>query len=599
MPLRRFKNIALLLLAIAPPVVGIGYVTVSGFFSRQTTAQPGVPYDGFYWDGAQLQNAYSRFTDQMLLYRSGIDLDTDTIHLRYDVLQSKLAIVTASTSLLAAHEALRSRQEEIVRQLHVAVNAIAPELDQIDVDPLSLQKIIGLLRQNQDVVNELANGRRSVDVAEREAVAEDFILKRRYLVAAGIVLALLSALATVMLLLNGYRRSRLIQQQHAALEAQHLATRAEREASQAKDAFLGMISHELRTPLHAIVSSVELLELNLHSEGDRRIIQRLETGARHLEAQMRDLTDFARLGAGKLELRLTVFDPHALLDSIVDANTPGANAKGLTLRGHFVGEEGQIESDQHRLRQIVTNLVTNAIKYTDSGTIDVRFERTLDRLDMSVTDTGPGIPSEQLPLVFKEFTQLDSSTTRRYDGAGMGLAVVRGLVELLGGVVSVSSVVGRGSAFNVSLPAAPVADVADGGASPSELPPMQKARVLVIDDHDANRESLTEMLAHLGYASAAVGDVDSALAWLDANQADVILADLHMPGKDGYSFVSEYRARRAPGASLPVIAVSAYAPNLIDRNAAVLFFDFLLKPVRYEVLKNALARAVSATRRGR
>jgi CheY-like chemotaxis protein len=397
------------------------------------------------------------------------------------------------------------------------------------------------------------------------------------------------------LLLNGYRRSRLIHQQRAALDAQQLATRAAREASQAKDAFLGMISHELRTPLHAIVSSVELLELNLHNEADRRIIQRLETGARHLEAQMRDLTDYARLGAGKLELRLTVFDPLELLDSIIDANTPAATAKGLVLRGTFAGEHGLVESDSHRLRQIVTNLVTNAIKYTDAGSIDVRFERSLARLDVSVVDTGPGIAREQLPLIFKEFTQLDSSTTRRFDGAGMGLAVVRGLVELMGGVVNVSSDFGHGAAFRVSLPASPASAKPDREMA-AESPLLKQAHVLVIDDHDSIRESLTEMLTHLGYASMAVGDVDAALAWLDANEADVILADLHMPGKDGYSFVNEYRARREPGASVPVIAVSAYAPDLVDPGAAILFFDYLLKPVRYEVLKSALQRAVSATR---
>ncbi len=165
-----------------------------------------------------------------------------------------------------------------------------PILIRCSKDPGRTLKIIGVLRQNQDAVNELANGRRVVDVAERDYIARDFVSKRRYLFAAGMLLALLSMVATAMLLLNGYRRSRLIHQQRAALEAQHQATRAAREASQAKDAFLGMISHELRTPLHAIVSSVELLELNLHSESDRKIIQRLETGARHLEAQMRDLT---------------------------------------------------------------------------------------------------------------------------------------------------------------------------------------------------------------------------------------------------------------------------------------------------------------------
>ena len=597
-PLRRFKVALLLAAAIAPPLAGVGYVLYSGLLADQTTQQQlGLPYDGFYWDGAQFQIAYGRFANQVLLYRSGIDADTEEIQLRYEVLESKLAIVTASTSMLSDRGSLRNRQQEILRQLDAALESIEPDIGALSTDRTRTLKIIGVLRQNQDAVNELANGRRVVDVAERDYIVNDFVSKRRYLFAGGMLLALLSMVATAMLLLNGYRRSRLIHQQRAALEAQHQATRAAREASQAKDAFLGMISHELRTPLHAIVSSVELLELNLHSEADRKIIQRLETGARHLEAQMRDLTDFARLGAGKLELRLTVFDPMELLDSIVDANTPAATARGLVLRGQFIGEAGLIESDQHRLRQIVTNLVTNAIKYTDAGSIDVRFERSLERLDISVIDTGPGIPREQLPLIFKEFTQLDSSTTRRFDGAGMGLAVVRGLVELLGGVVNVSSDIGQGAAFRVSLPAAPVARMPERERAPADLPPLKKARVLVIDDHHSIRESLTEMLAHLGYASVAMPDVDSALAWLENNEADVILADLHMPGKDGYSFVNEYRARRASGASVPVIAVSAYAPDLVDPSAAILFFDYLLKPVRYEVLKSALSRALSATRR--
>jgi two-component system, sensor histidine kinase len=594
-PLRRLWYAVLLVLVLAPPIAAVGYVVYSGMLVKETSRQLSLPYDGFYWDGAQLEIAYGRLINQVLLYRSGIDADFDNVRLRFDEVESELNVVASSTSMLVNRDGLRSRQEEILRQLNAALLSIEPNLDGLRADPSRALRIVGVLRQNQEAVNELASGRRNVDVAEREDIARDFAAKRRYLFAVGALLALLSVVATVTLLLNGYRRSRLIHQQRAALDAQQLATRAAREASQAKDAFLGMISHELRTPLHAIVSSVELLELNLHSEADRRIIQRLETGARHLEAQMRDLTDYARLGAGKLELRLTVFDPLELLDSIIDANTPAAAAKGLELRGKFAGEHGLVESDQHRLRQIVTNLVTNAIKYTDAGSIDVRVERSLARLDISVIDTGPGIAREQLPLIFKEFTQLDSSTTRRFDGAGMGLAVVRGLVELMGGVVNVSSDLGHGAAFRVSLPASPAAARPDREVA-AELPLLKQARVLVIDDHESIRESLTEMLTHLGYASAAVGDVDSALAWLEANEADVILADLHMPGKDGYSFVNEYRARREPGASVPVIAVSAYAPELVDPGAAVLFFDYLLKPVRYEVLKSALQRAVSATR---
>lgn len=188
---------------------------------------------------------------------------------------------------------------------------------------------------------------------------------------------------------------------------------------------------------------------------------------------------------------------------------------------------------------------------------------------------------------------MDSSSTRRFDGAGMGLVVVRGLVDLLGGSIEVSSEVGQGAAFRVSLPVAAAEQLSEGGEQDADAPELRKSRVLVIDDHESIRESLSEMLTHLGYSAVAMPDVDSALAWLRANDADVILADLHMPSKDGYSFANEYRARSAPGASVPIIAVSAYAPELVDPSAAVLFFDYLLKPVRYEVLKSAVHRAVT------
>lgn len=594
-PLRRLWYAALIALAVAPPIGAVGYMLYSGLLARETHRLV-VPHD-VYWDAAQLQIAYERFQNQVLLYRNGIDEDASAVRASYRLLRARLTQVSESTGLSRGNEALLNRQREIMRQLQTALDSIQFHVDQLQGDRQHTLRVIGVLRQNAPAVAELASGRRLMDVAEREAIVRDFEAKRRYLIYGGILLGVLSAAATVLLLLNGYRRTRLIEQQRAALAAEHQATRVAREAGVAKDTFLGMISHELRTPLHAIVSSVELLGLNARGDADRRIMQRLETGARHLEAQMRDLTDYARLGAGKLELRMAVFDPQELLESIVDANTPAASAKGLELRGDYVGESGPIESDPHRVRQIVTNLVTNAIKYTEAGSIDVHFARTEKRLDISVIDTGPGISREQLPLIFQEFTQLDSSSTRRFDGAGMGLAVVRGLVDLLGGKIEVSSEVGQGAAFRVSLPAASAARMPERGEQEAGAPDLRKSRVLVIDDHESIRDSLSEMLTHLGYSAVALPDVDSALAWLRANDADVILADLHMPGKDGYSFANAYRARSAPGASVPIIAVSAYAPELVDPSAVVLFFDYLLKPVRYEVLKSAVHRAVRARRR--
>ncbi|MDR5828457.1 ATP-binding protein [Caballeronia sp. LP006] len=593
---RRFWYAALIVLAVAPPIGAVGYMLYSGLLARDSH-RFALPYDGLYWDAAQFQIDYERFESQVLLFRGGIDEDADAVRASYRQLRARLKQVAESNDLLAGHDTLRNRQQEILRQIDTALGSVETDVEALRADHQRTLRTIGVLRQNAPAVAELASGRRLMEIVGRDSVVRDFEKKRTYLIYGGILLGLLSAAATALLLFNGYRRTRLIEQQRAALSAEHQATRAAREAGVAKDTFLGMISHELRTPLHAIVSSVELLGLNLRAEADRKIIQRLEAGARHLEAQMRDLTDYARLGAGKLELRMAVFDPAELLDSIVDANTPAANAKGLALRGGFEGARGPLESDPHRVRQIVTNLVTNAVKYTEAGSIDVHFVRADKRLDISVVDTGPGISREQLPLIFQEFTQLDSSSTRRFDGAGMGLAVVRGLVNLLGGTIEVSSEVGQGAAFRVSLPAVSVDYLPEPRDEAMETPASGRSRVLVIDDHEAIRDSLTEMLTHLGYWTVAMPDVDSALAWLRANDADVILADLHMPGKDGYSFANEYRARLSPGASVPIIAVSAYAPELVDPRAAILFFDYLLKPVRYDVLKGAVHRAVTVRRR--
>jgi signal transduction histidine kinase/CheY-like chemotaxis protein len=593
--LRRVWYAALVAFAIAPPIGAVGYLLYSGLLARETYTLV-APYD-VYWDAAQLQLAYERFENHVLLYRSGIDEDGDAVRASYRLLRERLLQVSKAPGLSVGREALINRQREILRQLQTALDSIQPDVEALQGERRHTLRVIGVLRQNAAVVAELASGRRLMDVAEREGIVRDFDAKRRYLILGGILLGILSAAATALLLFNGYRRTRLIGQQRAALAAEHQATRAAREAGVAKDTFLGMLSHELRTPLHAIVSSVELLGLNARGDADRKIMHRLESGARHLEAQMRDLTDYARLGAGKLELRTVAFDPVELLESIVDANVSSATAKGLALRGNYAGERGPLESDPHRVRQIVTNLVTNAIKYTEAGSIDVHFVRTEKRLDISVIDTGPGISREQLPLIFEEFTQLDSSSTRRFDGAGMGLAIVRGLVELLRGDIEVSSEVGQGAAFRVSLPVVSVEHLPERAEQEAETPASRKSRVLVIDDHESIRESLMEMLTHLGYSAVAMPEVDSALAWLRDNDADVILADLHMPGKDGYSFANEYRARIAPGASVPIIAVSAYAPELVDPSAAVLFFDYLLKPVRYDVLKGAVHRAVTARRR--
>jgi signal transduction histidine kinase/ActR/RegA family two-component response regulator len=605
-PWRRVLYVLIWLTALAAPAGAIGYLLYANLLNPRATEPLTGQYDGFYWDAAQLQIAYARFENQLLLYQSGVDDDYQRLMLRYQLLQSKLHVMAGSTRRLTTQLALLQRQMDEIQSIDRLLGEIQPEVDALPKDRNRANQIVVELRQHWNEVNDLALSRRFADVADREAMNRDFIDKRRMLFAGGLLLLLLSAAATTLLVLNGRRRTRLMHQQHAALEAEHQASRAARESSLAKDAFLGMISHELRTPLHAIVSSIELLGFNYHSEADRKVIQRLETAGRHLEAQMKDLTDYARLGAGKLELRHEHFEPRELLASIVDEHAMSAAARGLTLESEASGMSGFVDSDPHRIRQIVNNLVTNAIRYTETGTVRVQLRQRPAVLIFVVSDTGPGVPHAQIPLIFQEFTQLDASRTRRFEGAGMGLTIVQGLVRLFGGTVEVASTVGEGTTFTVTIPVTPVAATAPPGTAVHAEPVGTRPCVLIVDDNRLIRESLSEMIAHMDFDAHAVSNADDALAWLDARRCDVVLLDLHMPDRDGYAFLEDFAARGGASSGVPVIVVSAYAPEADSVGSADSaageagetglqpFFEALLKPVHYEELRSALQRALAS-----
>jgi two-component system, sensor histidine kinase len=593
-PLRRFVHVLIWLVALLPPVAATGYLLYANLLDPRVVQRLTGSYDGLYWDAAQLQIAYARFESQLLLYADGVDRDIDKVRLRYAVLQSKLNVMKGSTLELSALPALMKRQQADLATLDAAISPFEDQLPKLEEDRSTAVPMVQALREHWSEVTDLSLNRRFADVTEREDIRRDFLSKRRELFAAGLVLLVLSTAAGALLVMNGYRRTRLIRQQHAALEAEHQASRAAREASMAKDAFLGMISHELRTPLHAIVSSIELLGFNSHSEADSKVIQRLEIAARQLEAQMKDLTDYARLGAGKLELRQEQFDPRALLQSIVDQNEAAALARGLAFEHAWRGTEQPVVADPHRIRQIANNLVTNAIRYTERGRVRIEFALGPVSLSIAVSDTGPGVPPEQIPLIFKEFTQLDTSRSRRYEGAGMGLAIVRGLVDLFGGSIQTDSRVGEGTTFTVTVPVTLVAPPAADGAAQPGSGPARPPQVLVVDDNPLVRESLCEMVAHMGYVALAAGNTDSALALVAAQPCDVVLLDLHMPGRDGYAFLAGLDAGASAGVRARVIAVSADVAALTAGGDSSPFFDYLAKPVHYEVLRAALQRALAA-----
>ncbi|MHB8697733.1 MAG: ATP-binding protein [Sulfuricaulis sp.] len=270
-------------------------------------------------------------------------------------------------------------------------------------------------------------------------------------------------LGTILLLLwVGHKRK-------AILLAEKKAAATAMETARAQNVFFGIISHELRTPLQTIVSSIDLLAGSRPDQGGSKVIHRLENAARRLETQMKDLADYAKLGAGKLELRKSVFDIRNLLEEVVEEYAGTAKDKGVAIACLYLHCPTQIWSDPDRIRQIVGNLLNNALKYSDQGSIQVTY-KCLDDATMSlmVEDSGPGIPPDKVQAMFKPFTQLDSSQNRRYEGAGMGLAIVQGLVELLNGTIRIDSTVGRGTRIEMILPYESVDKSSTANIAPEE-----------------------------------------------------------------------------------------------------------------------------------
>ncbi len=365
-----------------------------------------------------------------------------------------------------------------------------------------------------------------------------------------------------------------------------------RELARTKDVFLGMISHELRTPLQTIFSSIDLLTGRKQDQYDAKVIHRLEGAASRLETQMKDLTDYARLGAGKLEIRKSAFDIGNLLSEVAEEHASIAKEKGIALK-FDTSSSKYVWSDPDRIRQILGNLLTNALKYTEQGWIHVTH-RCLDdgTMKLAVEDTGPGIPPDEVQNMFKPFTQLDSSSVRRHEGVGLGLAIVSGLVEMLGGVIHVDSEVGRGTTIEVTLPYEPATLYTEAATRSGDV--TGKSRILVVDDHVEIRESFSEMLDTLGYSCDTSADADNAISLLSNEHYDALLLDIHMPVKNGFDVVKGLRRQTGPNQSIPVIAISAFAQDTTETGMQNIFDEYLMKPVRIEALRATLTRFLSA-----
>lgn len=397
----------------------------------------------------------------------------------------------------------------------------------------------------------------------------------------------------------------LVRRQATARAAQAKA----QAANQAKSEFLATISHEIRTPLNSILGFAALVgeDPGLSAENRRRL-DLVERAGRSLAEIVGDLLDFAKVEAGRLDLRPEPASPAALLRDAVAIIAPAAQAKGLALTVDVEttgdGDEAALLAlDETRLRQVLLNLLANALKFTAQGQVAARL--TLGPapgdLRFEVADTGIGIAPDVQARLFRRFSQADSSISRSYGGAGLGLAISKALVTQMGGEIGVDSAPGAGSRFWVTLSAQVAAAPALALALPApaaEPEPPRPARVLLVDDHPMNRELGHALLTLAGCDVSTAEDGVQALEAAGLGGFDLILMDVHMPGMDGLAAARAIRALPGPPGAVPIVALSAdVLPEQIARCRAAGMDDHVAKPIRREDLLAAVGRALAGERK--
>ena len=352
------------------------------------------------------------------------------------------------------------------------------------------------------------------------------------------------------------------------------ARKTAEEANRLKDEFLATVSHELRTPLNAILGWANLLRSgNLDAKAVARAIETIERNARSQAQLIEDLLDVSRIITGNLRLDVRPIEPTAFIEAALEAVRPAAESKGVRLQKIVDTGVPSVSGDHNRLQQVVWNLLSNAVKFTPrDGRVSISLTRVNSHLEIAVSDTGEGIAEDFLPFVFDRFRQADGTSTRRHGGLGLGLAIVRHIVELHGGAVSVASDgVGTGSTFTVKLPLVPVYQTEQNGkrehpAANENLPPLESAErldaatILIVDDEPDARELLATVLRERGAHVATYASVAEIMHALKTAAPDVIVSDIEMPGEDGYEFIKKLRALPAnEGGKIPAVALTAYA----------------------------------------
>lgn len=569
-------------------IAALAAIFIGGTFSLyrldDTVWRAAGPQEGYYWSVAQYQIAFYRTRELVRAEAHGEPIRADEILQQAQTLETKGRVLIDPSELSAFFKALEGHdalfgalerfQSKAVGTLRSggfareSASALLQDFDQMD----------GLLVKLADEV-------RVEEIRHREATMSGLLQRRMLLwilLGAGWVL-LLAWLVTLAKSERRYRRA--ASEQAIAQLSEMQALKALEDAVKAKSTFLGMVSHELRSPLQDILSSLEVLERRATGE-NAAFVARVRRSANALKAQLQDLLTLATGEAGRLEIRPETFEAGDLVAGIIDMFTDDAARKGLQLQAHT--PEGPVfaVADAKRIIQVLTNLVSNAIKYTDSGRVDVTllpFDEDASELVFVVSDTGKGIAPEYLPSLFSAYTRFGSLEHGGREGAGIGLAIVSTVLQHLGGRIKPESKVGEGTTFSVWVPAIKPTyedEQREGQGSDAN-------NLLFVDDRPEVLDALASVATELGYAcdkapSAAIG-----ANLLASRKYDVVFIDLDMPVKGGLELASETRRGNGPNAETRLVAISAADGRGIGTNWP--FNAFLEKPIDRRALSDAIS----------
>ena len=390
--------------------------------------------------------------------------------------------------------------------------------------------------------------------------------------------------------------------EHAALAA--ALERAE-QASVAKSRFLATMSHEIRTPMNGVLGMAALLDARLTEPDHRRMLGVIRDSGEMLLTVLNDILDMSKIEAGKMQIEAVPFRPAEIADKVRLMHALRAEEKGLAFSVETEGDgDRPLLGDPHRLMQILHNLLSNAIKFTERGQVAVTLRCGADGvLGIAVRDTGIGMSEDQAARLFEEFSQADSSTTRRFGGTGLGMAIVRRLVTLMDGTISVETAPGAGTRIAVQLPvrAAPAADAGPAAQGPATPTALDGLAVLAADDNEINRAVLAAMLATLGVDLTMVPGGAEAVAAARQKPFALLLLDISMPGMDGIEALTAIRQDEAAAGCRhgPAVAVTANAiAHQIEEYLAVGFAAHLAKPLRPDTLEATMRTVLDRAAQG-